>query len=128
VILLKNEGIAHNTIGKIMGLCKNTVRKYIKEYLSGGLERLKELHYFRRKSELEDYSEIVKKYFEGHPPRSTQEACDAITKLTGLIRKPTQVRAFLKKLGMKYQKVGSIPKRADVEMQEAFKKKSWSHG
>lgn len=126
VILLKNEGIGHNAIGRIMGLCKNTVRKYIRDYLSGGLEQLKVLNYYKRRSELEDYTEKVKAYFEEHPPRTTQEASDAILELTGLSRKPTQIRAFLKKIGLKYQKVGSIPKRADVEEQEAFKKKSWS--
>jgi transposase len=56
------------------------------------------------------------------------EAAAKIAELTGIVRKPTQVRQFLQALGMKLRKVGMIPAKADVEAQEAFKKKVWSHG
>ena len=48
---------------------------------------------------------------------------DAIRKLTGLSRSPTQVRLFLReKCGMKRLKTGTLPAKADPEAQEAFKK------
>jgi transposase len=54
-------------------------------------------------------------------------AAAKIADLTGIVRKPTQVRQFLNALGMKPRKVGMIPAKADVEAQEACKKKAWSH-
>ena len=51
------------------------------------------------------------------------EAAAKIAELTGIVRKPTQVRQYLKTLGMKPMKVGMLPAKADVEVQEAFKKK-----
>jgi len=55
------------------------------------------------------------------PPASVAEAAARIADLTGLQRGPTQVRQFLKSLGMKPRKVGQIPAKADVTAQEAFK-------
>ena len=49
------------------------------------------------------------------------EASRRIEQLTGLKRGPTQVRQFLKSLGMKVRKVGQIPAKADVEAQDRFK-------
>jgi transposase len=49
------------------------------------------------------------------------EAGAKITALTGIARKPTQVRRFLKQLGMAPRKVAAIPAKADVEAQEQFK-------
>jgi transposase len=49
-----------------------------------------------------------------------------IAAVTGIERKPTQVRQFLRSLGMKPLKVGMIPAKADVVAQETFKKKVWS--
>jgi transposase len=55
------------------------------------------------------------------PPASVAEAAARIADLTGLQRGPTQVRQFLKSLGMKPRKVGPIPAKVDVLAQEAFK-------
>ena len=41
--------------------------------------------------------------------------------LTGITRKPTQVRQFLPVLGMRPRRVGILPAKADVAAQEAFK-------
>ena len=51
------------------------------------------------------------------------EAGAKITELTGIERKPTQVRAFLKRLGMKPRKVAAIPARADLQAQQEFKER-----
>jgi transposase len=46
----------------------------------------------------------------------------AIEKLTGLKRSEKQVMKFLKKIGLRHRKVGTIPSKANVEEQESFKK------
>jgi hypothetical protein len=48
-------------------------------------------------------------YFKEHPPRSIAEAQAVIEKQTGLKRSPTQVRAFLKRLGFRCLKAGFVP-------------------
>jgi transposase len=56
------------------------------------------------------------------------EAAARIEALTGITRKPTQVRQFLNVLGMRPRRVGVLPAKADVAAQEAFKKTRWSLG
>ena len=58
-----------------------------------------------------------------HPPATVAEAAEKIAELTGVRRKPTQVRQFLKRLGMKPRKVAAIPAKADVQVQREFKEK-----
>ena len=48
------------------------------------------------------------------------EAAEKIFALTGVQRKPTQVRRFLKHLGMKPRRVAAIPAKADPEVQEKY--------
>lgn len=59
-------------------------------------------------------------YFLEHPPATVAEAAAKIEMLTGIKRSREQVRVFMKKLGMKPFKVGMIPAKADVEVQEKF--------
>jgi hypothetical protein len=49
------------------------------------------------------------------------EAADKIAALTGVRRKPTPVRQFLKRLGLAPRKVAAIPAKADVQAQKKFK-------
>ena len=47
----------------------------------------------------------------------------AIEKLTGLKRSEKQVLKFVRKIGIRRRKVGTIPSKANVDEQETFKKK-----
>ena len=49
-------------------------------------------------------------------------AGEKIAELTGVRRKPTQTRQFLKRLGMKPRKVAAIPAKADPETQAEYKR------
>jgi transposase len=55
------------------------------------------------------YRDLIRESFEKHPVRTVAEACDRIFQLTGLRRGPSQVRKFLKDLGLKFQRVRMIP-------------------
>ena len=50
-----------------------------------------------------------------------------IEKLTGLNRSEKQVMKFLKKIGLRHRKVGTIPSKANVDEQENFKKNTRTH-
>jgi transposase len=81
-------------------------------YLEGGIEGLKGFGYHGRHSDLAEHAPRLEVYFKAHPPRTVAEVQAAIEQLTDLHRSPTQVRAFLKRLGMRYLKVGYVPGKA----------------
>lgn len=126
VLLLKSHGLAHQEITAIADISENTLREYLREYQSGGIEKLKELHFHGPQSVLQGYRETLEAYFRENPPATVKEAAAKIEQLTGIRRGLTQVRRFLKSMGLRRLKVGHIPAKADVEQQEQFKKKSWS--
>lgn len=118
VLYLKSQGLEHQEICKICRISKTTLTTYLRQYQEGGLERLKETHYVGQASELQEHESTLKQYFEAHPPQTSAEAQAAIEKLTGLKRSPTQVRAFMRRIGMRCRKVGYVPgKAADPEKQ-----------
>jgi transposase len=120
---LKSQGLAHQDIARLAGVSCKTLRTYLQQYVEGGGAGLKELHFRRPQSELVAHQETIAAYFLAHPPASINEAANAIRTLTGLSRSPTQVGLFLReKCGMKRLKTGTLPAKADPEVQEAFKK------
>jgi transposase len=127
-LYLKSQGVANEAILRLCAISKATYHRYLKEYLAGGIEKLRETRFHRPVSELQAHRAKLKAYFREHPPASSAEASAKIKELTGIERQPTQVRQFLKSLGLRPLKVGMIPAQADVAAQEQFKKKVWSPG
>jgi transposase len=113
VLWLKSQDLSHETIAQLSGVCSRTVQRYLNEYLEGGCERLQQNNYTGSPSELNQHTETLKDYFTKNPPSTVAHAQRAIEELTGLRRSLTQVRAFLKRLGLKRRKVGSAPGKAD---------------
>jgi transposase len=58
--------------------------------------------------------------FTANPSQTIDEAVERIEQLTGIRRSPTQVRQYLKALGMQRLKVGQIPAKADPHQQRVF--------
>ena len=52
-------------------------------------------------SELAAHADAIRLSFDQQPARTIAEACQRIEELTGVRRQPTQVRRFLKGLGLK---------------------------
>jgi transposase len=127
-LYLRSQGVATGDIPRLCGISKASFHRYLNAYVAGGIEQLQRLEHYRPQSELVKHRPTLEGYFRQHPPATVAEAAAKIAELTGIVRKPTQVRQFLQALGMKPRKVGMIPAKADVEAQEAFKKKVWSHG
>lgn len=122
VLWLKSNGLQHNLIAKLAGICENTVTKYLRIYREGGIEELKVLNFYKPQSELFQYSSTIENYLKENPPASIKEAASKIEELTGLKRSVTQVRKFLESFGLKRLKVGTVPSKADLKEQENFKK------
>jgi transposase len=68
------------------------------------------------------FEKIIRKHLEKNPPATVKEAGAKIEKLTGIKRCETQIREFLKKMGMRLLKVGQIPAKADPKQQKEYKK------
>ena len=122
-VLLKSQGLEHQEICGIVGICGNTLRGYLQEYLEGGIDRLKERHFYRPESKLNECVKSIETYFKENPPATAKEAASKIEALTGIKRGLTQIRKYLHKIGMAPRKVGMIPAKADPEKQAEYKKK-----
>lgn len=123
---LKSQGLSHKEICRLVGICRNTLRSYINDFLEGGVEGLKRFDAKGTRSALDSHMDTLCEYFVENPPHTTNQARDVITRLTGIERSPTQVREFLKRAGFSRRKVGALPAKADVQAQEDFKKMQYS--
>jgi transposase len=119
-LYLQSQGLAPEDIWHLCAISKTTFYRYLHAYREGGIEKLQEVSLHRRQSALADYRTSIEAALRQRPPASVAEAAARIAQLTGLERGPTQVRQFLKSLGMQPRKVGQIPAKADVTAQEDF--------
>ena len=74
VVYLKSIGLKNDLISEITGVCGNTLREYMKQYLEGGIDRLKEVNFHKPNSALKDYFGTIEKYFTENPPSSISQA------------------------------------------------------
>jgi transposase len=121
-LYLRSQGVAKGEILQLCGMSKASFHRSLNAYLHGGIDALKRIDHYRPRSVLQNHCTTLETYFRQHPPATVAAAAATIAELTGIVRKPTQVRQFLKTLGMQPRKVGMLPAKADVEAQEAFKK------
>lgn len=125
VLYLKSQQLPHKEIRRLCRLSKTTLVTYLRQYEEGGIEKLKQLNYKGQPSALNAHQSTLSAYFKEHPPRNAADAQATIEKLTGIKRSPTQIKAFLKRIGMKCRKVGFIPGKGSdpekIEEQEHFR-------
>lgn len=121
VVWLSSLGKEVPEISQIANVSITTVYRYLASYRQGGIEQLKELTFYRPQSDFVEHKEKIEAYFLDHPPATMKEAAYQLEALTGIKRSETQVRQFLKSLGIKRRKVGMIPAKADPIAQAVFK-------
>ena len=88
-----------------------TVQRYVAAFRDGGLDGLRRWDVTGPVSDLAAPITAIRESLEREPARTIAEACERIERLTGLRRQPTQVRKFLKGLGLKWQRVRAFPCR-----------------
>ena len=96
-LLLKAHNLSARQIEDIVGVSGNTIREYYELYQQGGIEKLKEIHYYQPEGELKEYIVSLEQYFREHPPTTIKQAKHEVEIITGVHRSETQVREFLKK-------------------------------
>ena len=86
-----------------------TVQRWVAAYRDGGLDALRRWDVHGPESELAAYREQIVALFTQQPARTVAEAAERIYQKRGVRRQPTQVRKFLKDLGLSWQRVRAIP-------------------
>jgi transposase len=109
VLWLLHCGLTRQKAAEVVGVGRATVHRYLVAFRDGGLEGLRKSNLRRPQSEMAAYRDLIRESFEERPVRTVAEAIDRIFELTGLRRGPSQVRKFLKDMGLKFQRVRLIP-------------------
>ena len=104
-----HKGVTRQKAAEIVGVGRATVQRYVAAFRDGGLDGLRRWDPNRPESEMAAYRALIRESFEKQPVRTVAEACDRIVQLTGLRRGPSQVRKFLKNMGLKFQRVRMVP-------------------
>ena len=110
VLWLLHNGVKRQGRGQDRG-CKSGHRPAVRGRVSRGwfggpaaVERQ-----IAQMSEMAAYRDLIRESFEKQPVRTVAEACERIFQLTGLRRGPSQVRKFVKDMGLKFLRVRPIP-------------------
>ena len=101
--------VTRQKAARIAGVGRATVQRWVAAYREGGLDALRRWEVHGPESELAAYREQIVELFTQQPARTVAEAAERIYQKTGVRRKPTQVRKFLKDQGLKWQRVRAIP-------------------
>lgn len=120
VLLLRSENLLNAQISNITGLSEPTIIDYVHQYLAKGEAWITTLNFRKPMSKLQSFDAEILAYFEKNPVSTIAQACQEVSTLTGVTVKNTQMRAYLKKLDIKWRKVGGIPAKVDIAAQQKF--------
>src|SRR4051812_43779856 len=109
VLWLLHCGLTREKTAVVVGLGRATVQRYVAAFREGGLDGLRAWGVEGPVSDLAAHTQRIREEFTRQPARSIAEACERIEALTGIRRQPSQVRKFLKGLGLSFQRVRAIP-------------------
>ena len=110
ILWLKHHGEMHERIAELAVISRRTVQRVLDVFAKGGLEAIRQFHEKGRANGLAPHRPSLEAEFRQRPPKVVAEACDRIEQLTGVRRRPTQVRHFLREtLGLRWRKVAAIP-------------------
>lgn len=109
VLWLLHCGVTRAKAAEVAGLGRATVQRYVAAYRDGGLDGLRQWDVVGPVTDLAAHTEAIRASLTTTPVRTVAEACDRIETLTGIRRRPTQVRVFLAGLGFRWRRVRAIP-------------------
>src|SRR5829696_3459662 len=110
ILWLKSKNEPHGRIAELANVSRSTVQRALRIYAAKGLDGVRSFGWKGQPSALTPHAATIEEEFRKHPPHTAHEAARRIEELTGVRRKVSRVRAFLKNdLGMKCLKVAPIP-------------------
>ena len=124
VLWLLHHGETHERIATLAGISRSSVHRYLTDYLEGGLDLIRRCPHKGSVSQLDAQQASLEEYFDKHPPHTVKEAQQVIEQRTGIRRGLTQVRRFLKRLGLKPRKACAIPVPPKSTLEEQAEKQA----
>ena len=110
ILWLKSKNETHERIAELAGVSRSTVQRTLRIFAVRGLEGIRSFGWKGQPSALTPHRATIEEEFRKHPPHTAHDAARRIEELTGVRRKASRVRKFLKDdLGMKCLKVAPIP-------------------
>ena len=110
ILWLKAHGETHERIAELSASSRSTVQRVLDLFWEGRLNAVRKFNWHRPVSALEEHRPTLEVEFRERPPHTVAEACERIYQLTGVRRKESQVRQFLRdSLGLRWRKVSAIP-------------------
>jgi transposase len=109
ILWLTHHDCTRARIALLADCSRSTVQRTLAAYRQGGLEKLRQVTVTPPRGALARQSATLEALFRTQPPRSVKEAQHQIETHTGIRRGLTQVRHFLRRLGMAPRKVAAIP-------------------
>lgn len=110
ILWLKACGQPHAAIAQLASVSRATVQRVLRAYDNGGLQAVQAFHWKVPVSALAPHRSVLEAEFTSRPPHTAGEACERIEKLTGVRRRPTSVREFLRRtLDWRWRKVAAVP-------------------
>lgn len=73
-LYLKSQKLSHPEICRSCSISKTTLSTYLKMYLDGGIESLKQLNYQAQLSQLNLHLKTIEEYLRQNPSRKSAEA------------------------------------------------------
>ena len=120
LLLATQKQASYGEIASQVDVCRNTVTNTIKLYKEKGLAGLTQVNFRGKQSELASYEGSLLAYFKDNPVNSVAMAVAKIEELTGIKKSVSRVRAWMHKVGMKYQKTAQIPAKACPKAQKTW--------
>jgi transposase len=119
ILWLKSQNEPHGRIAELAGVSRSTVQRTLRIYAAKGLDGVRSFGWKGQPSALSPHRATIEEEFRRHPPHTAHDAARRIEEMTGVRRKVSRVRKFLKDdLGMKCLKVAPIPVPPKVTVEE----------
>ena len=109
ILLLKSKKETNERIAELANVSRSTVQRTLRIYAAKGLDGIRTFGWKGQPSALTPHRGIIEAEFGERPPHTAHEAARRIEELTGVKRKVSRVRKFMKEMGMKCLKVAPIP-------------------
>ena len=110
ILWLKSKNEPHARIAELADVSRSTVQRTLRIFAAEGLDGVRSFGWKGQPGALTPHRAAIEAEFREHPPHTARDAARRIEELTGVRRKPSRVRQFLKEdLGMKCLKVAPIP-------------------
>ena len=121
ILLGSGDGWTPSQVAQILLLDRTTVRRYYRDYPKGGVSRLLETNYFRRRGYLTPEQEHeLDGYLKEHLHITAKSICAYVEERWGIHYSQSGMTDLLHRLGYVYKKPKLVPGKADARAQEAF--------